>query len=162
MLSCKNSVIILVRDELHQLESYLQDALGVAVATRPWSGRDRLPHFLRELYGFAQIDLLGMPTLARQAMRYKLTIVGNTFLIRFLSVCPSFTQRSTVAPNEDSNLAQLDFWRVSRHLSGKCIERPSGLAHIAPLGQLPPDSRNNDHCCQQQHPLQPHSGSTRN
>jgi DNA-binding MarR family transcriptional regulator len=63
MLSCKNSVIIPVRDELHQLESYLQDALGVAVATRPWSGRDRLPHFLRDLYGFEQIDLLGVPTL---------------------------------------------------------------------------------------------------
>ncbi len=46
--------------ELHQLERYLHDTLGVAVTTTPWRGGGRLPHFLKELYRFAEIDLLGM------------------------------------------------------------------------------------------------------
>lgn len=46
--------------ELHQLERYLHDTLGVAVTTTPWRGGERLPHFLKELYRFAKIDLLGM------------------------------------------------------------------------------------------------------
>ncbi|MCY2952536.1 MAG: hypothetical protein NTU53_11245 [Planctomycetota bacterium] len=46
--------------ELHQLERYVHDALGVAVTTTPWRGGERLPHFLKDLYRFAQVDLLGM------------------------------------------------------------------------------------------------------
>lgn len=37
-----------VRPELHQLERYVHDALGVAVKIILWSGTDRLPHFLKE------------------------------------------------------------------------------------------------------------------
>lgn len=49
-----------VRPELHELERYVHDALGVSVTTTPWSGADRLPHFLKERYSFAQVDLLGI------------------------------------------------------------------------------------------------------
>ena len=49
-----------MQTELHQLKRYLHDALGVAVTTTPWRGDERLPHFLKELYRFAQMDLLGM------------------------------------------------------------------------------------------------------
>ena len=49
--------------ELHQLERYLHDALGVAVTATLWRGRERLPHFLKELYVFAETDLLGVPCL---------------------------------------------------------------------------------------------------
>lgn len=48
-----------MRFELHELERYVHDALGVAVKTKPWNGADRLPHFLRERYRFAQAELLG-------------------------------------------------------------------------------------------------------
>lgn len=49
-----------MQTELHQLEQYLHDALGVAVTTTPWRGGERLPPFLKERYHFAQMDLLGM------------------------------------------------------------------------------------------------------
>jgi len=52
-----------VQAELHQLEHYLHDALGIDVTATPWRGRERLPHFLKELYGFAETDLLGVPCL---------------------------------------------------------------------------------------------------
>jgi hypothetical protein len=48
---------------LHELERYVQDALGVSLKTTPWSGADRLPHFLRERYKFAQAELLGLHAL---------------------------------------------------------------------------------------------------
>lgn len=48
-----------MRSELHELERYVHDALGVGVKTKPWSGADRLPHFLKEKYRFAQAELLG-------------------------------------------------------------------------------------------------------
>lgn len=49
--------------QLYQLERYVHDALGIAVTTTPWRGRERLPHFLKELYGFAETNLLGLPCL---------------------------------------------------------------------------------------------------
>jgi len=52
-----------VRSELHELEGYVHDALGVSVTPRPWSGADRLPHFLKERYKFAQAELLGLDAL---------------------------------------------------------------------------------------------------
>jgi len=45
--------------ELRQLERYLHEALGIAASIRPWRGAERLPHFLREQYGFAETTLLG-------------------------------------------------------------------------------------------------------
>ncbi len=52
-----------MRSELHELERYVHDALGVAVKTKPWSGAGRLPHFLNERYRFAQAELLGVHAL---------------------------------------------------------------------------------------------------
>ena len=52
-----------VRSELHELERYVQDALGVSVKPTPWRGADRLPHFLKERYKFAQAELLGLHAL---------------------------------------------------------------------------------------------------
>jgi DNA-binding MarR family transcriptional regulator len=52
-----------VRPELHELERYVHDVLGVSVKPRPWNGADRLPHFLKERYGFAQAQLLGLQVL---------------------------------------------------------------------------------------------------
>ena len=52
-----------MQTELHQLERYLHAALGVAVTTTPWRQRDRLPHFIKEIYGFAETKLLGIPFL---------------------------------------------------------------------------------------------------
>ena len=52
-----------VRSELHELERYVHDALGVSVKSTPWSGADRLPHFLKEGYKFAQAELLGLHAL---------------------------------------------------------------------------------------------------
>lgn len=49
-----------MRAELQEFERYLHDALGVAVKTKPWNGADRLPHFLKERYRFAQTELLGV------------------------------------------------------------------------------------------------------
>jgi hypothetical protein len=49
--------------ELPQLQQYLHDALGVDVPVAPWRGAERLPHFLRERYAFAQVDLMGTPCL---------------------------------------------------------------------------------------------------
>lgn len=48
------------RRELTELEHYVHDILGVSLKTTPWSGVDRLPHFLRERYTFAQAKLLGL------------------------------------------------------------------------------------------------------
>ena len=48
-----------MQTELHQLAQYLHDALGVAVTTAPWRGPEHLPHFLKDTYRFAQVDLLG-------------------------------------------------------------------------------------------------------
>ena len=64
MLSCSKSEMgPRMQAELHQVERYLHDALGIAVTTKPWSGGEHLPHFLKELYSFAQMDLLGMRAL---------------------------------------------------------------------------------------------------
>jgi DNA-binding MarR family transcriptional regulator len=52
-----------VRSELTELERYVHDALGVAVKAKPWSGADRLPHFLKEMYRFVQAELLGVHAL---------------------------------------------------------------------------------------------------
>jgi hypothetical protein len=52
-----------VRPELHELERYVHDALGVSVKPTPWSGADRLPHFLNDRYEFAQAELLGLHVL---------------------------------------------------------------------------------------------------
>ena len=49
--------------ELYELERYVHDALGVSVKPTPWSGTDRLPHFLKEKYQFAQAELLGLQVL---------------------------------------------------------------------------------------------------
>lgn len=48
---------------LHELERYLQDALGVSVKTTPWSGVGQLPPVLRERYRFAKVELLGLRAL---------------------------------------------------------------------------------------------------
>lgn len=52
-----------VRPELRELERYVHDTLGVALKPRPWTGARRLPHFLRERYRFAQVELLGVHAL---------------------------------------------------------------------------------------------------
>ncbi len=52
-----------MQTELHQLTRYLHEALDIAVTTTPWRGRERLPHFLKERYGFAETNLLGVPCL---------------------------------------------------------------------------------------------------
>jgi len=52
-----------VQAELHQLERYVHDALGIDVTATPWRGRERLPHFLKELYNFAEMTLLCVPCL---------------------------------------------------------------------------------------------------
>lgn len=52
-----------MQTELQQLKRYLHAALGVAVTTTPWRQRDRLPHFIKEIYGFAETKLLGIPFL---------------------------------------------------------------------------------------------------
>ena len=49
--------------EFHELERYVHDALGVSVKSRPWSGAEQLPPFLRERYRFAQAELLGLNAL---------------------------------------------------------------------------------------------------
>jgi DNA-binding MarR family transcriptional regulator len=48
-----------MKPELRQLERYLHDALGIEVAAAHSPGANRLPHFLRERYTFAQVKLLG-------------------------------------------------------------------------------------------------------
>jgi len=52
-----------MRVELRQLEQYLDQALGVTVALTPWRDGTRLAPFLRELYGFWETRLLGVPCL---------------------------------------------------------------------------------------------------
>jgi DNA-binding MarR family transcriptional regulator len=52
-----------MHSELHELEGYVHDALGISVKPRPWSGADSLPHFLKERYKFAQAELLGLHAL---------------------------------------------------------------------------------------------------
>lgn len=49
--------------ELSELERYVRETLGVSVKATSWSGADRLPHFLRERYTFAQAKLLGLHAL---------------------------------------------------------------------------------------------------
>jgi hypothetical protein len=52
-----------MRPNLHELERYVHDALGVSVQPTPWRGANRLPHFLKERYVFAQAELLGLHAL---------------------------------------------------------------------------------------------------
>ena len=52
-----------VNIDLHPLEHYIQAALGIAVTTTPWHKKDCLPHFIRELYDFADTKMLGIPFL---------------------------------------------------------------------------------------------------
>jgi len=52
-----------MQPELHELERYVQDALGVSVKATPWSGARQLPPVLRERYSFAQAELLGLRAL---------------------------------------------------------------------------------------------------
>ena len=63
MLLCIMREVSPVRSEIHELERYLHEALGIAVKTKPWSGADRLPHVLKERYRFAQAELLGLHAL---------------------------------------------------------------------------------------------------
>ncbi len=49
--------------DLHPFERYLHAALGIAVTTTPWHKKNCLPHFIRELYDFADTKLLGIPFL---------------------------------------------------------------------------------------------------
>jgi DNA-binding MarR family transcriptional regulator len=49
-----------MQTDLPQLERYLRDALGVTATGKPWAGGDDLPHFLKERYRFARMDLLGL------------------------------------------------------------------------------------------------------
>ena len=52
-----------MQPELHELERYVQDALGVSVKATPWRGTGQLPPVLRERYSFAQAELLGLRAL---------------------------------------------------------------------------------------------------
>ena len=52
-----------VQTDLYQLERYLHAALGITVTAAPWSEKDRLPHFIKELYDFVEMRLLGRPFL---------------------------------------------------------------------------------------------------
>lgn len=52
-----------MQSEPQQLERYLHDALGVTVTATPWHGTESLPAFLRDLYTFAHMNLLGMDSL---------------------------------------------------------------------------------------------------
>lgn len=49
--------------ELHELDHYLHDTLGVAMKAMPWNGVGHLPPVLRERYKFAKAELLGLPVL---------------------------------------------------------------------------------------------------
>ena len=49
--------------EVHELDRYLHNTLGVAVKTAPWNGVGHLPPVLRERYKFAKEELLGLPIL---------------------------------------------------------------------------------------------------
>ena len=49
--------------EIHELDRYLHDTLGVAVKATPWQGASHLPPVLRERYEFAKAELLGLPIL---------------------------------------------------------------------------------------------------
>ncbi|MBS1803700.1 MAG: hypothetical protein JST28_10050 [Acidobacteria bacterium] len=49
--------------EISELERYVHEILSVSLKTTPWSGAERLPHFLRERYEFAQANLLGLHAL---------------------------------------------------------------------------------------------------
>jgi DNA-binding MarR family transcriptional regulator len=49
--------------EIHELDRYLHDTLGVVVKAAPWKGASHLPPVLRERYKFAKADLLGLPVL---------------------------------------------------------------------------------------------------
>lgn len=49
--------------ELHELDHYLHDTLGVAMKAMPWNGAGHLPPVLRERYKFAKAELLGLPVL---------------------------------------------------------------------------------------------------
>ena len=49
--------------EIHELDRYLHDTLGVVVKAAPWNGAGHLPPVLRERYKFAKAELLGLPVL---------------------------------------------------------------------------------------------------
>lgn len=49
--------------QVRQVERYIRETLGEEVAGATWRGSDRLPQFLKELYRFAEIRLLGGPCL---------------------------------------------------------------------------------------------------
>jgi DNA-binding MarR family transcriptional regulator len=49
--------------EVHELDRYLHDTLGVTVKPTPWNGASHLPPVLRERYKFAKAELLGLPVL---------------------------------------------------------------------------------------------------
>jgi hypothetical protein len=60
MLSCGlNDTEHDVDTQARQIARYIGETLAVEVAPTPWRGRDRLPPFVKELYRFAQIRLLG-------------------------------------------------------------------------------------------------------
>ncbi|MBN1342443.1 MAG: MarR family transcriptional regulator [Phycisphaerae bacterium] len=52
-----------MKDLIAELERYLSETLGVAVAPEPWERDRRLPLFLQERYRFFQAQLLGRPCL---------------------------------------------------------------------------------------------------
>jgi DNA-binding MarR family transcriptional regulator len=49
--------------ELHELDRYVHDTLGVAVKATHWNGASHLPPVLRERYKFAKAELLGLHVL---------------------------------------------------------------------------------------------------
>lgn len=51
------------RRELSELKRYVHETLGISMKPRSWSGTERLPHFLRERYDFAQAELPGVRAL---------------------------------------------------------------------------------------------------
>jgi DNA-binding MarR family transcriptional regulator len=63
MLSCIKCEEPQVQPELHELERYVHDALGVSVKTSALERSRQLPPFLRERYRFAQAELLGLRAL---------------------------------------------------------------------------------------------------
>lgn len=52
-----------MKADFNQIGQYLHEVLDIEVTATPWLGADRLPHFLRESYAFAQVTLLGVPCL---------------------------------------------------------------------------------------------------
>lgn len=52
-----------MRNELRQLELYLDQTLGTKIILSPWPDSKRLAPFLRQLYGFWQTKIMGTPCL---------------------------------------------------------------------------------------------------